>query len=84
MWQVRTSDAPSIGRVSTAPDASARMLILGGVFMALTFLVFAIYAALAAGLRRQVLNRPGIMAWTQRSFAAALGVMGLRLALADR
>ena len=69
---------------ANAPDASARMLILGGVFMALTFLVFAIYAALAAGLRRQVLSRPGIMTWTQRSFAAALGVMGLRLALADR
>ena len=69
---------------ANAPDASARMLVLGGVFMALTFLVFAIYAALAAGLRRQVLSRPGIMAWTQRGFAAALGVMGLRLALADR
>ena len=69
---------------ANAPDASARMLILGGVFMALTFLVFAIYAGLAAGLRRQVLSRPRIMVWTQRSFAAALGVMGLRLALADR
>ena len=69
---------------ANAPDATARMLILGGAFMALTFLVFAIYAALAAGLRRQVLSRPGIMMWIQRSFAAALGVMGLRLALADR
>ena len=69
---------------ASAPDATARMLILGGTFMALTFLVFAIYAALAAGLRRQVLSRPGIMMWIQRSFAAVLGVMGLRLALADR
>ena len=69
---------------ANAPDASARMLILGGVFMALTFLVFAIYAGLAASLRQQVLSRPRIMVWTQRSFAAALGVMGLRLALADR
>ncbi len=69
---------------ANAPDATAQMLTLGGVFMALTFLVFAIYAGLAAGLRRQVLSRPRIMIWTQRSFAAALGVMGLRLALADR
>ena len=67
-----------------APDATVRMLFLGGVFMALTFLVFALYAALAAGLRRQVLGRPKVMLWTQRSFAAALGLMGLRLALADR
>ena len=67
-----------------ASDATAQMLLLGGIFMALTFLVFALYAALAAGLRRQVLSRPRIMVWTQRSFAAALGLMGLRLALADR
>jgi threonine/homoserine/homoserine lactone efflux protein len=67
-----------------APDVTAQMLVLGGIFMLLTFLVFAIYAALAAGLRQQVLSRPRIMVWTQRSFAAALGVMGLRLAISDR
>ncbi|HEV7246430.1 MAG TPA: LysE family translocator [Shinella sp.] len=67
-----------------APDATTQMLFLGGIFMLLTFLVFAVYGALAAGLRRQVLSRPRIMVWTQRSFAAALGLMGLRLALADR
>lgn len=67
-----------------APDATAQMLFLGAIFMLLTFLVFAVYGALAAGFRHQVLSRPRIMVWTQRSFAAALGVMGLRLALADR
>ncbi len=67
-----------------ASDATAQMLFLGGIFMLLTFLVFAVYGALAAGLRQQVLSRPRIMVWTQRSFAAALGLMGLRLALADR
>jgi threonine/homoserine/homoserine lactone efflux protein len=59
-------------------------LFLGGVFMLLTFLVFALYGALAAGLRRQLTNRPGIMVWLQRSFAAAIGLMGLRLALTER
>lgn len=67
-----------------APDATARMLFLGGIFMLLTFLVFALYGAVAAGFRHQVLSRPRIMVWTQRSFAAALGLMGLRLALAER
>mgnify|MGYP001312294072 CR=1 FL=1 len=67
-----------------AGDATGRVLLLGGVFMLLTLLVFALYAALAAGLRRQVLSRPKVMVWTQRGFAAALGLMGLRLALADR
>ncbi|MEW9616920.1 LysE family translocator [Shinella sp. S4-D37] len=65
-------------------EATGEMLVLGGVFMALTFLVFVGYGALAAGLRRQVLSRPKLIAWTQRGFAAALGFMGLRLALADR
>ncbi|WLS03990.1 LysE family translocator [Shinella oryzae] len=66
------------------PDLTARMLLLGGVFMLMTFLVFAVYAALAASLRQQVLDRPAVMTWMQRSFAAALGLMGLRLALSDR
>lgn len=69
---------------ANASNATAQMLVLGGVFMLLTFLVFAVYAALAASLRRQVLSRPKIMAWLQRGFGAALGLMGLRLALADR
>lgn len=69
---------------ANAPNATAQMLALGGVFMLLTFLVFAVYAALAASLRRQVLSRPKIMVWLQRGFGAALGLMGLRLALADR
>ncbi|UDF31127.1 UNVERIFIED_ORG: LysE family translocator [Roseateles sp. XES5] len=69
---------------ASATGATGQMLLLGGVFMLLTFLVFALYAGLAAGLRQQVLSRPKIMVWTQRSFAAALGLMGLRLALADR
>lgn len=67
-----------------APDLTARMLLLGGVFMLLTFLVFAVYASLAASLRQQVLSRPAVMAWMQRSFAAALGLMGLRLAFSER
>ena len=69
---------------SNAPDVTVRMLVLGAIFMLLTFLVFAVYAALAASLRQQVLSRPKIMVWTQRGFGAALGLMGLRLALADR
>ena len=69
---------------ANAPNATAQMLALGGVFMLLTFLVFAVYSALAASLRRQVLSRPKIMVWLQRGFGAALGLMGLRLALADR
>ena len=75
---------PQFIPASASGDATGQMLFLGGVFMALTFLVFVGYGALAAGLRRQVLSRPAVIVWMQRSFAAALGLMGLRLALANR
>lgn len=59
------------------------MLLLAGVFMALTFATFVLYGAFAAA-SRAFLNRPAVMTWMRRSFAAAFGLLGLRLALADR
>jgi threonine/homoserine/homoserine lactone efflux protein len=63
---------------------TATMLMLAGVFMALTFVVFVGYGAFAAVMRRQVIARPRVMAWLRRSFAAAFAVLGVRLALAER
>ncbi len=65
-----------------APTAS--FLGLAAAFMALTFLVFAGYGAAAALARDYVVSRPAVMLWLRRSFAAAFGLLGLRLALADR
>jgi len=67
-----------------AADASARMLGLAGVFMAVTFIVFALYGLLAAQARDQVISRPRIMRMVKRSFASMFALMGLRLALAER
>ncbi len=69
---------------ASAPDATLSMLVLAAVFMALTFVVFVGYGACAALARDYVIQRPIIMAWLKRSFAAAFGFLGLRLALADR
>lgn len=63
---------------------TAMMLELGGVFMALTFLVFTGYGAFAAAARRHVISRPGMMRWMRCGFAGAFGLLGLRLALAER
>ena len=63
---------------------TAMMLELGGVFMALTFIVFTGYGAFAAAARRHVIARPGVMRWMRRGFAGAFGLLGLRLALAER
>jgi len=67
-----------------AANATVQMLGLAGVFMGLTFLVFALYGVLAAQARDHVISRPRVMRRVKRSFAAAFGLMGLKLALAER
>jgi threonine/homoserine/homoserine lactone efflux protein len=60
------------------------MLTLSGVFMAMTFVVFALYGLFAAAMRDHVVSRPAVMAWLRRSFAAAFGALAARLALSER
>lgn len=62
----------------------ARMLELSGVFMAMTFVVFALYGLFAAAMRDKVVTRPAVMAWLRRSFAAAFVALGAKLALTER
>ena len=69
---------------SAAADASLQALSLAGVFMALTFLVFALYGLLAAQARDHVISRPKVLRMVKRSFASMFALMGLRLALAGR
>lgn len=70
--------------VSTGETAPvARMLELSLIFMALTFVVFAIYGSFAAAMRRHVLSRPDVLAWLRRGFAAAFVALGAKLALTE-
>jgi threonine/homoserine/homoserine lactone efflux protein len=62
----------------------ARMLQLSGVFMAMTFGVFAVYGLFAAAMRDKVISRPAVMAWMRRTFAAAFVALGARLALQEK
>ncbi len=59
-------------------------LVLAAAFMAMTFVVFVGYGAAAALARDYVITRPAVMRWLRTSFAAAFGLLGIRLALADR
>ncbi|MGE3145884.1 MAG: LysE family translocator [Pseudorhodoplanes sp.] len=61
-----------------------RMLELSGVFMAMTFAVFALYGLFAAAMREHVVSRPAVLRWMRRSFAAAFVALGARLALQER
>jgi threonine/homoserine/homoserine lactone efflux protein len=67
-----------------APDALPKMLGLSGVFMAMTFVVFALYGIFAASVRSHIVSRPRVLAWMRRSFAAVFVLLGAKLAFAER
>ena len=60
------------------------MMGLSGVFMALTFVVFALYGVFAATVRTQVISRPKVMLWLRRTFAATYVLLACRLATESR
>lgn len=61
-----------------------QMLELSFVFMALTFIVFAIYGAFAAAVRQHVMSSPSIQNWMRRGFAAAFAGLAAQLAFTQR
>ena len=69
---------------AAAPDALGLMIEASLTFMAMTFIVFAIYGLCAAGIRRHVINRPQIATWINRTFGLAFLAMATKLATAQR
>jgi threonine/homoserine/homoserine lactone efflux protein len=70
-----------------ATDATSpllQLLLLSGVFMAMTFAVFVVYGLLAHAFRRAVIESPRVQGWLRRGFAAAFAGLGLNLALSQR
>ncbi|MCU1431173.1 MAG: Lysine exporter protein [Actinotalea sp.] len=66
------------------PAVVQRMLGLSGVFMLVTFVVFALYGVCAAALRDHVITRPRVVAGLRRSFAASYVLLAGRLALVEK
>ncbi|QCW49961.1 LysE family translocator [Nocardioides dongxiaopingii] len=67
-----------------SPGAVPRMLLLSGIFMAATFVVFAAYGIGAAAVRDRVLARPRLVNRVRKVFAATFAALGARLALESR
>ena len=70
--------------VSSGSPALPQMLALSGVFMAVTFLVFAAYGLFAATIRKHVITRPQVLTWMRRTFGGAFIALGAKLALTQR
>jgi threonine/homoserine/homoserine lactone efflux protein len=62
----------------------SRLLLLSGVFMAMTFVVFVAYGVSAAALRRHVVDRPRIVQRARRVFAVSFVGLGIKLATTAR
>lgn len=67
-----------------AGSVVAEFMALSGVFMLVTFLVFALYGVTASSIRRFLLNSPRALAWLRKSFAAAFAALSVDLALTNR
>lgn len=68
---------------STRPPVG-QMLYLSAVFMAMTFVVFALYGAFSAAVRTHVIRRPRVVAWMRRTFAATYVALAARMAVTAR
>lgn len=61
--------------------ATAEIVTLGAVFMALTLGVFAVYGLFAAAARARLLGNPAVLRWLGRGFAAVFAALAARLAV---
>jgi threonine/homoserine/homoserine lactone efflux protein len=67
-----------------ASSPLAQLLLLSGVFMAMTFAVFIVYGLLAHTFRRAVIESPRVQSWLRRVFAVTFVGLGAQLALSER
>ncbi len=61
-------------------NVTALLIWLALVFMVMTFVVFVVYGAFASYARYYVIQRPSVMKWIKRCFAATFGFFGVKLA----
>lgn len=66
------------------PAVLWRMLELSAAFMLMTFVVFVVYGAFSAYMRKAVISNPSALTWMRRTFAGAFALLGLQLAFAAR
>lgn len=67
---------------SRSGSALPQLVMLSGLFMAMTFAVFAIYGFAAHVFRRRVIDSPIIQDWMRRGFGVGYAALALDMALA--
>ncbi|PYF80512.1 MULTISPECIES: LysE family translocator [Marinomonas] len=69
---------------SSVGSVTSQMLLLGGIFMAMTFFIFILYGMLASKVRQYLIGSSKITKYLQQTFAASFALLGVKLALTDR
>lgn len=65
-------------------NPTSHMMILGAVFMLMTFVVFVLYGLMANAVRQYLVNSKKVTVYIQRVFAGSFALLGLKLAMTDR
>ena len=68
----------------SASSPLVQLLLLSGVFMAMTLAVFVVYGLLAHTFRRAVIESPRVQSWLRLGFAVIFAGLGAQLALSER
>lgn len=74
---------PQFVRPDTA-EPLMQLLLLGAVFMLMTFFVFAVYGLLAHVFRKTVIESQQVQSWLRRGFAATFAGLGANLAFTEK
>lgn len=61
-----------------------QLLLLSGIFMAMTLAVFVAYGLVAHAFRRRVVGSVSVQRWLRHGFAAAFAGLGAKLAVSGR
>jgi threonine/homoserine/homoserine lactone efflux protein len=69
---------------ANATEPLKQLLLLSGIFMAMTFVVFVAYGFLAHLFRRTVIESPRVQSWLRRGFATTFAALGSELALTEK
>jgi len=60
--------------------ATSEMILLGTIFMVITFIVFIGYGIFASVVRKRILQNPNVLKWAHRVFAATFAGLAVKLA----
>ncbi|MBJ7536291.1 LysE family translocator [Marinomonas transparens] len=69
---------------SDTVSVMGQMLLLGGIFMGMTCLVFTFYGLLASHVRQYLMGSSQITQYLQRCFSASFALLATKLAFTDR